>query len=122
MKATIDLPFPTNDGIYVEAIHTDGGYTIGGLGIGTNVADADFYPNGGISQPGCLTNFCNHNRAWQFFAATVTYNHLVGKLCSNQIQLSLNTCRGAELHMGNDILTKSGSGMYRVNTSRRYPY
>ncbi|XP_035447525.2 pancreatic triacylglycerol lipase-like [Spodoptera frugiperda] len=110
------------DGIYVEAIHTDGGSTVDGLGIGTNVADADFYPNGGVSQPGCLTNFCNHNRAWEFFAATVTYNHLVGRACSNHIQLSLNTCRGAELRMGNDILTKSGSGMFRLNTSRRYPY
>ncbi|XP_047029091.1 pancreatic triacylglycerol lipase-like [Helicoverpa zea] len=110
------------DGVYVEAIHTDGGYTIGGLGIGSNVANADFYPNGGISQPGCLTNLCNHNRAWELFAATVTYNHLVGRLCANNSQLSLNTCRGAQLRMGNDDLRKTGSGMYRLDTGRRYPY
>ncbi|KAH9633543.1 hypothetical protein HF086_013220 [Spodoptera exigua] len=111
-----------NDGIYVEAIHTDGGYTIGGLGIGTNVANADFYPNGGISQPGCITNLCNHNRAWELFAATVTYNHLVGRQCATQTQLTLNNCRGSQLRMGNDDLRKSGSGMYRLDTGRRYPY
>ncbi|CAH0687765.1 unnamed protein product [Spodoptera exigua] len=110
-----------NDGVYVEAIHTDGG-SVGGLGIGSNVANADFYPNGGNSQPGCYTNLCNHNRAWELFAATVTYNHLVGRLCTTQSQLTWNTCRGAELRMGNDILTKSGSGMYRLDTARRYPY
>lgn len=26
------------DGVYVEAIHTDGGYTVGGLGIGSAIA------------------------------------------------------------------------------------
>ncbi|XP_022824519.1 pancreatic lipase-related protein 2-like [Spodoptera litura] len=109
-----------NDGIYVEAIHTDGG--VGGLGIGSNVANADFYPNGGNSQPACYTSLCNHNRAWELFAATVTYNHLVGRLCTTQTQLTWNNCRGAELRMGNDILTKSGSGMYRLDTGRRYPY
>ncbi|KAJ8714594.1 hypothetical protein PYW07_002819 [Mythimna separata] len=111
-----------SDGVYVEAIHTDGGYTVGGLGIGSNVANADFYPNGGISQPGCLTNLCNHNRAWEFFAATVTYNHMVGRRCTTSTQITLNTCRGAELRMGNDDLRKSGSGMYRLDTGRRYPY
>uniref|UniRef100_A0A2A4K3N9 Lipase domain-containing protein n=1 Tax=Heliothis virescens TaxID=7102 RepID=A0A2A4K3N9_HELVI len=111
-----------NDAIYVEAIHTDGGYTVGGLGIGTDVADADFYVNGGVSQPGCLTNVCNHMNSFRYFAATVTYNHIIGRECSNSIQITLDTCRGQELHMGNDDLNKSGSGRYRANTRRRYPY
>nr|AFI64310.1 neutral lipase [Helicoverpa armigera] len=111
-----------NDGVYVEAIHTDGGYTVGGLGIGTNVANVDFYPNGGISQPGCLTNICNHNRAWELLAATVSYNHLVGRLCANNTQLTFNNCRGAELRMGNNDLRKWGDGMYRLDTARIYPF
>ncbi|XP_061719861.1 pancreatic triacylglycerol lipase-like [Cydia pomonella] len=111
-----------NDGVYVEAIHTDGGYTIGGLGIGTAIANADFFPNGGISQPACLTNICNHNRAWELFAATVSYNHLIGRECSSNLQITLNTCRGQSLHMGNDDLRKWGSGKYRLDTARRYPF
>ncbi|KAJ2949528.1 hypothetical protein O0L34_g15449 [Tuta absoluta] len=111
-----------DDAQYVEGIHTDGGYTIGGLGIGKPIGDADFFPNGGVSQPGCLTNICNHNRAWEFFAASVTYDHLVGLRCNSNLQVTLNTCRGPALKMGNSDLNKRGSGMYRVNTARRYPY
>lgn len=98
----------SNDGLYVEAIHTDGGYTIGGLGIGTAVGDVDFFPNGGISQPRCLTNICNHNRAWELFAATVTYNHLIGNKCSSNLQITLDRCSGEALHMGNDNVRKWG--------------
>ncbi|XP_046966598.1 pancreatic triacylglycerol lipase-like [Vanessa cardui] len=109
-----------SDAVYVEAIHTDGGPV--GLGIGKAVADADFFPNGGVIQPGCLTNFCNHDRAWLLFASSVTYNHFLGRKCSNMLQVSLNNCRGEILHMGNDDLTKRGSGLYRLNTQRSYPY
>lgn len=95
-----------NDGVYVEAIHTDGG--TGGLGIGSAVANADFFPNGGNSQPGCMTSMCNHNRAWEMFASTVTRNHLVANQCSNTAQITANTCRGSTLNMGNDDLRKTG--------------
>lgn len=94
------------DGIYVEAIHTDG--EVGGLGIGIPIADADFFPNGGFSQPGCLTDFCDHNRSWELFAATVTYNHLIAQECTSILQIALNICRGNRFPMGNDILDKSG--------------
>ncbi|CAB3260702.1 unnamed protein product [Arctia plantaginis] len=112
----------SDDGVYVEAIHTDGGYTVGGLGIGRNVANADFYPNGGISMPGCLTNICNHNNAWRYFASTVTRNHLVANLCLTSLQVSTDSCRGRQFPMGNADLRKSGSGMFRVNTGRNYPF
>ncbi|CAG4943616.1 unnamed protein product [Parnassius apollo] len=109
----------SNDGVYVEAIHTNGGTV--GLGIGSAVANADFYPNGGKSQPGCVTNTCDHNRAWKLFAATVTYNHLVGRECTTG-QISSSNCNGNSLHMGNDILTKTGSGSYYLDTDRKYPF
>ncbi|KAM3965566.1 pancreatic lipase-related protein 2-like [Aphomia sociella] len=109
-----------NDAVYVEGIHTDGGLT--GLGIGSEIGNVDFFPNGGNSQPGCLTGICDHNRAWELFAATVTYNHLIGNECSSNFQITWNSCRGQEFPMGNDDLRKSGSGKYRVNTGRRYPY
>ncbi|CAG4935358.1 unnamed protein product [Colias eurytheme] len=109
-----------SDGVYVEAIHTDGG--TGGLGIGSRVADADFFPNGGRSQPGCATSLCNHNRAWELFAATVTRNHLEGRQCTSMTQVTYNTCRGSTLRMGNDDLNKRGSGIYRLDTARRYPF
>uniref|UniRef100_A0A182KBZ9 Lipase domain-containing protein n=1 Tax=Anopheles christyi TaxID=43041 RepID=A0A182KBZ9_9DIPT len=45
------------DAEYVEVIHTNKGW----LGHSDALGQADFYPNGGQSQPGCLTNTCSHN-------------------------------------------------------------
>ena len=43
------------DADFVDVIHTTGGSLVGdhGLGIESAVGHADFYPNGGQSQPGC---------------------------------------------------------------------
>ena len=42
------------DADFVDVIHTDAGpFLSGGLGIFEPVGHVDFYPNGGIEQPGC---------------------------------------------------------------------
>ncbi|KAL7305252.1 hypothetical protein TKK_0002390 [Trichogramma kaykai] len=72
------------DAEFVDIIHTDGGR----LGFPIPLGHADFYPNGGIRrQPGCnienivsmginmlLNRYitCSHNRAWRFYAESVT--------------------------------------------------
>ena len=56
------------DARYVECHHTNGPtLLIVGAGIGAPICDADFFPNGGSSQPGCLTNTCSHGRAVDFY-------------------------------------------------------
>ena len=46
-----------SDAIYVDAIHTDGDpFLKAGWGMIEPVAHADFYPNGGVDQPGCPGN------------------------------------------------------------------
>lgn len=94
------------DGVYVEAIHTDGGLT--GLGIGEAIAQVDFFPNGGISQPGCSTSVCDHIRAFELFYSSINHNHLIGRRCANMLEISTNTCTGDELPLGNSILSKTG--------------
>jgi hypothetical protein len=97
-----------DDAKYVEVIHTDGNMDYS-LGLGIAVGDNDFFPNGGSSQPGCvLSTICSHNRAWRFFAATVSYNHLEGTFCETTSQFLANTCRGDKLKMGNTELSKEG--------------
>lgn len=54
------------DAEYVEAIHTNGGAF--GLGIGSPIGHADFFPNGGSIQAGCITNPCSHLRAVDLFS------------------------------------------------------
>ncbi|XP_045538859.1 pancreatic lipase-related protein 2 [Papilio machaon] len=114
-----------SDAVYVEVIHTDGPSGVNptyGLGIGIPIGTADFFPNGGYSQPGCLTSICDHNRSWELYRASVTYNHLIGRKCVNMVQMLMNICRGTSFHMGNDNLTKSESGIFRLDTGWRYPY
>lgn len=56
------------DATYVEAIHTNGPtIVLVGAGIGAPIGHANYWPNGGSSQPGCLTNTCSHSRAVDFY-------------------------------------------------------
>ncbi|KAL0851474.1 hypothetical protein ABMA28_007271 [Loxostege sticticalis] len=106
-------------GVLVEAIHTDGGV----LGIYERVGHIDFYPNGGINpQPGCLISTCSHSRSYYLFAASIRYNHFVGRQCSSMFQVYWNQCSGSNLNMGNADLTKTGYGMYRVDTDSIWPF
>ncbi|XP_041981001.1 pancreatic lipase-related protein 2-like [Aricia agestis] len=107
----------SSDAQYVEGIHTSKEF-----GINSEIGHADFFANGGESQPGCLTPICSHYRAWQLYVATVEYNHLEGRRCSGLMQLLFDMCNGDMLYMGNNDFNKRGSGLYRVNTGWRYPY
>ncbi|XP_053611759.1 pancreatic triacylglycerol lipase-like [Plodia interpunctella] len=107
------------DGQYVEIIHTDGLYQ----GIYRPIGDADFYPNGGVSpMPGCSDSQCSHARAYQYFAASIYYNHFVGRSCQSVIEAAKNQCQGSVLNMGNGILTKRGSGLYGLSTGESWPF
>lgn len=57
----------SGDGVYVECIHTNGPILGIGLGIGAAICDADYFPNGGRTQPGCLLDPCAHSRAVDFY-------------------------------------------------------
>lgn len=92
----------------MEILHTDGDGILGN-GVGDAIGTVDIYVNGGNNQPGCLlNNFCSHNRAWEVFAATVERNHLLANQCGNRLQISLNTCRGRTIAVGNNELSKLG--------------
>lgn len=55
----------------VDIIHTNAGV----LGAVISVGNCDFWPNGGISQPGCSTYasdpLCDHARSWYYYAESV---------------------------------------------------
>lgn len=112
------------DATYVEVIHTD---TLGVLanGIGDPIGDVDFYPNGGNNQPGCLTHSCCHDRAFELFAASTINSGLRGQRCDSKTQMNLNLCRGSPAVQLGRIDPSKGSynpGIYRLSTSRRYPF
>lgn len=54
----------------VDVIHTDAGI----LGADVQTGSVDFWPNGGIAQPGCekeIEALCDHARSWRYFAESV---------------------------------------------------
>ncbi|XP_072948094.1 pancreatic triacylglycerol lipase-like [Epargyreus clarus] len=108
-----------NDGVYVESIHTDGGF----YGIFDPISNADFYPNGGRhAQPGCWVNSCSHGRAPELFASSVRTNHFAGRQCANLQQVRNDQCTGGTLRMGNSDLNKRGNGLFRLNTRANWPF
>ncbi|XP_071536367.1 pancreatic triacylglycerol lipase-like isoform X2 [Panulirus ornatus] len=80
------------DATFVDVIHTDAGPILtGGLGMLQSVGHIDFYPNGGITMPGCGEHFvdsvakeqgnipyglrrfigCNHIRSYEYFTESI---------------------------------------------------
>lgn len=60
------------DADYVQVIHTNAGI----LGLQSAVGTTDFFPNGGIRQPGCENdpldeNICSHIRSWEIFQSAI---------------------------------------------------
>ncbi|XP_053691228.1 phospholipase A1-like [Sabethes cyaneus] len=112
-----------DDAAYVQVIHTNGGF----LGFLDPIGMADFYPNGGATQPGCGLNFagiCAHSRAWQLFVESLMEpeEHLLA-----QPFYALQELPGVEKN--NVVGTKLGgepsnqaTGMYYIDTNAQSPY
>ncbi|XP_063827815.1 lipase member H-like [Ostrinia nubilalis] len=106
------------DARYVEVIHTN----IFNLGFTDPCGDADFYPNGGSSMPGCSTNSCSHGRAVDYMVASIRYDHFLANKCGTLTDATNDRCTGGLYPMGNSDLDKSGSEIFRVNTASIYPF
>ncbi|KAL4716597.1 hypothetical protein ACJJTC_010261 [Scirpophaga incertulas] len=106
------------DAQYVEVIHTNTAM----LGYTDPCGDADFYPNGGSSMPGCWKNQCSHGKAFTYFASTVKYNHLLASRCDSLRDAQRGRCSGDKVPMGNGDLNKFQNGIFRVDTGKSYPY
>uniref|UniRef100_A0A182PC85 Lipase domain-containing protein n=1 Tax=Anopheles epiroticus TaxID=199890 RepID=A0A182PC85_9DIPT len=106
------------DAMYVEVIHTNKGL----LGHRDALGQADFYPNGGRSQPGCLTNTCSHHQAVEYFRRTLTGSRVplyTGRRCE---AANVNDgCDGALAVMGgdlNDIFKTKMSGLFYLTIGK----
>ncbi|KAJ2950129.1 hypothetical protein O0L34_g11477 [Tuta absoluta] len=108
-----------DDAAYVEVIHTDDS------GISDAIGDVDFFPNGGSSQTDCSTSKCNHERAWEFFSASLTHpGSLQGNKCLTGAGVApiAENCKGYVLEMGNNQYVKYGDGKYFVAANGKYPF
>ncbi|XP_030383257.1 pancreatic triacylglycerol lipase-like [Scaptodrosophila lebanonensis] len=77
------------DALYVEIMHTNAGF----LGIAEPIGHADFYPNGGLSQPEC-DHECAHQRSLEYYAEAVAKECFGSVRCPNYTEALRRKCGG----------------------------
>lgn len=90
-SSNINNRLDPTDGQYVHVIHTNDRV----LGFGIKMGDADYYPNGGSSQPGCgidLAGSCAHSRAYEYFAESLNSNNFIARQCDTYSNFERNRC------------------------------
>ncbi|XP_053684263.1 pancreatic triacylglycerol lipase-like [Sabethes cyaneus] len=115
--------FTPSDAIYTEAIYTSAGT----LGFDGPLADANFYPNWGRSQPGCITNTCAHNRVTQLYAESIsTEAHFTSIRCANHNEILNQQCTssGPYANMGGEPSNRGRgvTGVYQLMTNSGSPF
>lgn len=92
----IDERLDPTDAKFVSVIHTNGCR----LGFGISMGHADYWPNGGKSQPGCgfdLFGSCAHSRAYDYYAESLSNSSkFVATRCSSYLDFSKNKCSNRE--------------------------
>ncbi|XP_053685621.1 pancreatic triacylglycerol lipase-like [Sabethes cyaneus] len=114
------------DGQYVEAIYTNSGL----LGFDLPLGHANFYPNGGRTQPGCgidITGNCAHTRAHQYFAESIgSPLGFVGVRCASHQEILEGLCTesGPTALMGGEPSNygRGVSGYYHLLTNEQSPF
>jgi hypothetical protein len=116
------------DAEYVECIHTNGAFFTGivlpGHGIGEAIGHADFFPNGGNSQPGCFSNTCAHLRAVSLYTDAMLNGNLWANQCEGTSLMSRRRCTGQPGAFMGDIFNyeKNVRGIFYLDTNRRAPF
>ncbi|XP_061390780.1 lipase member H-A-like [Musca vetustissima] len=117
-----DERLTADDADFVEVVHTNAGY----LGFRTPCGHVDYYPNGGVQQPGCDVKdvSCSHIRAYQLITEMwlpVENQELLVLKCPSYTILDLTSCRWLAERMG-DLKYPAKDGVYYVETNAVEPY
>lgn len=104
---------------HVEIIHTNAGV----LGFLTAIGKADFYPNGGQKQLGCITGTCSHLRSYEYFAESIVSDKgFFGKKCKNYQEAIDGVCAGDEGFMGGSKDHLPYVGSFHLTTNSENPF
>jgi len=112
------------DAVYTECIYTDQG----GLGFDEPLCHANFYPNWGSNQPGCLTGLCSHNIVEDFVEASMNPANVFGaRQCNSFTAIRVRTCitSGPSRRMGGEPLqdgTSAPQTVFFLQTNSRSPF
>ncbi|KAL5283433.1 hypothetical protein ACFFRR_005984 [Megaselia abdita] len=116
----------SSDAKYVETIQTNGN----AYGYYMPIGSASFYPNGGVTQPGCdIWNLirCSHDRSVEYFVEALRNNLFFAKKCKDMGALSIKTCdvpldavKMGDLNNGQFELPPKG--IFYLETNGNSPY
>lgn len=108
------------DAEYVEVIHTNGRVT----GFSPTLGHSDFYPNGGLSQPGCFTSYCSHNRAPLLFIESLNSNSFYVNRCESSSDIGHRCLGETDITMGGEPSNarKDVRGIFYLTTNRFSPF
>lgn len=80
------------DAQFVQVIHTNGLL----LGFASSIGNADYYPNGGLTQPGCsvdITGSCSHSRSYLYYIESLLRGDVfLSYKCSHYSYYLLGLC------------------------------
>ncbi|XP_066155468.1 phospholipase A1 2-like [Euwallacea fornicatus] len=110
------------DAQYVQVIHTNAGF----LGVNYDVGDADYWPNGGMSQPGCgidVTGFCAHSRSHMYFTEALNSVEFIAKFCDSYSYYIDGQCKTNQAAvMGGVSVNATIDGTYYLETNAESPF
>ncbi|KXJ10413.1 Pancreatic triacylglycerol lipase [Exaiptasia diaphana] len=118
-KAT-DVKLAETDAVFVDVIHTDSDK----LGTPDKSGKFDFWPNGGISQPGCKTDdqWCSHTRAYKYFIASIKISDCYRlKSVDNSPEMGYNAIKYEGLDKRNFYLFTNDQPPYCIKTEPGLP-
>ncbi|XP_055597894.1 phospholipase A1-like [Uranotaenia lowii] len=111
----------STDAQYVEVIHSNGK----ALGLFRNIGTVDFYPNGGIVQPGCGWSLtCHHERAVHYFKESLKVKDYFANRCADVQNLG-ESCTMGKARLGGVELGRQRlkpSGVYYMLTAATSPF
>lgn len=81
----------TTDAEFVHIIHTNAGL----LGFSDSIGNADYYPNGGNTQPGCwfdVIGTCAHSRSYEYFSESIKSGEFKAVSCESYESFTQGLC------------------------------
>ncbi|XP_055548517.1 phospholipase A1 member A [Wyeomyia smithii] len=117
----------TSDAHFVDIIHTGAGI----LGQWSASGHADFYVNGGTSQPGCASSTifqtlaCDHTKVTPYFIESINSEKgFWAGPCTTLISYLLGWCepKDSDYVLMGEHVSQSARGIYYVTTNAKPPY
>ncbi|CAG9858928.1 unnamed protein product [Phyllotreta striolata] len=104
---------------FVQAIHTCGGL----FGYFKQIGHADYYPNGGRSQPMCWEGQCSHVKSVDYYVESLLTGQFKAKQCDSYKDYENGKCdEGKVSYMGEYNIDKTANGTYFLDTNKQPPY